>query len=457
VAKGQTPEQKFKRLFDLAHDEAATEHERANATRQWQAWLKKQGKKPIDISSILAQAERDDAAANPQPPPQAAPSVAPIHAFDDPEYNPAMLVEEVIERYVTMAPHVRVILVLWIVATHVYDRFSIAPRILFVSDDPESGKTTALEVARALMLFPNEETFSTGAALRNHLSRGRCSIAVDEADLYDAALRVELLRLWNLGHARGAKHVMMFGGVRTAVSLFAPMAAAGLGRILGAAQRSRTLILRMHPYSAEDAPRLDWWAPAAEGPNSIATRTTELATIYSYLTHCAANWRLDLQPPMPAGIARRAADNFRSLLAVADMCGGDWPKRAREAAVTLASEMNAEEPKTLIVRHGLQLFEQLEAQELEVAHFNRELLRLGDAGFSWLEYRGASGLDAYARPISIDEQGRLLGKAGIHSHPTWPTNLPRAQRRPGDCQRVLRRAEFEAVMNRSSGRRLIRG
>jgi len=37
-------------------------------------------------------------------------------------------------------------------------------------------------------------------------------------------------------------------------------------------------------------------------------------------------------PAMPQGIINRAADNWRPLLAIADVAGGEWPERARKAA-----------------------------------------------------------------------------------------------------------------------------
>jgi hypothetical protein len=125
---GLTPEQRFKKLFDLANDETTTQAERDAAQRKWREWLKRRGKKAIDVSAILAQAERDDAAANPPPPPP--PRAGAPHAFDDPKYDPATLVEQVASKYLVMRPHVRVIYTLWIIATHVHDKFRIAPRVL---------------------------------------------------------------------------------------------------------------------------------------------------------------------------------------------------------------------------------------------------------------------------------------------------------------------------------------
>ena len=59
----------------------------------------------------------------------------------------------------------------------------------------------------------------------------------------------------------------------------------------------------------------------------------------------AARWTADrgselaaADPPMPGGIVNRAADNWRPLLAVAVVAGGDWPDRARRAAVELSAE-----------------------------------------------------------------------------------------------------------------------
>jgi hypothetical protein len=241
----------------------------------------------------------------------------------------------------------------------------------------------------------------------------------------------------------------MVGGQRKLFNLFAPVIAAGLGRILGQAQLSRTFVLGMSQYGAGGAPGFNWWAPADDGPDSAEARKAELDTIYAYLRHCAAKWKLNRQPPMPLGVMRRSADNFRSLLAVADACGGDWPRRAREAAIALIGEMNAEQPKVLILRHGLMLFNHFETDWLEVHRFNRELRNLGAPEFDWNCYRGASGLEMNCRPISISEQGRLLGVAKIRSHSMWPPDVPRSQRRPGDCQRVYRRGEFEEALRRA--------
>ena len=114
---------------------------------------------------------------------------------------------------------------------------------------------------------------------------------------------------------------------------------------------------------------------------------------------------------------------FASLLSVADVCGGDWPRRAREAIVALMNEMTDEQPKVIILRHGLLLFDQLRDRLARGRHFNKELHRLSEPEFDWNRYRGASGLDLDHRPISISEQGRLLARPEFRSHSMWPPGL----------------------------------
>ena len=49
-------------------------------------------------------------------------------------------------------------------------------------------------------------------------------------------------------------------------------------------------------------------------------------------------------PEMPLGVADRDADVWEAPLAIADAAGGDWPARARAAAVALVAESKASSP-----------------------------------------------------------------------------------------------------------------
>ena len=154
VAKKSTPEQTYTKLYRLAHDKAAPEHERESAKRKMAAWLKRHGKTEQDHPEIFTKAAADELAQQPPPPPSDPRDDAP-HPFDDPEFTPAGLVEEIVAKYLTMEPYVRIIYVLYIIFTHVYQRFTIAPRVALVSEDPRFWKKHRLG-SRAASSAPAE-------------------------------------------------------------------------------------------------------------------------------------------------------------------------------------------------------------------------------------------------------------------------------------------------------------
>src|SRR5262249_56880534 len=52
----------------------------------------------------------------------------------------------------------------------------------------------------------------------------------------------------------------------------------------------------------------------------------------------------EARPEMPSGIEDRDADVWEPLLAIADAVGGDWPVRARGAALALVGAARDAEP-----------------------------------------------------------------------------------------------------------------
>jgi hypothetical protein len=434
----KTPAETFAGIFNRFMS-GSTEHERKEGERAMDAWLKRHGKKRIDIQSILAQAAADDAAQQPSPPPSD-PRDAQPHPFEDPRFTPAGVVYGITEKHLAMEPHVRVIYTLYIVATHVYPQFRVIPRLALVSEQPDSGKSVALDVAKCLMLRSNPDVLSTGAAVIDFIDEGPGSIGLDEIDLLDQEARRYILLLWNLGHKRGATRALMVKGKRKRLKLSGPMMAAGLGSFLAAAQLSRTFVLEMQRYTEETKPKREF----------DDEHTEDLDAVYSYLRHWAPRVKLKPYPAMPPGVIARNADNARILLAVADACGTEWGKRAREAIVFLLEKAKAERPEIVMIRHGLAIFDMLEINAIKGTRFDQELKRLDLPDARWTRYRGPSGLDTM-HPITPDERAKLLAMVGIVSkkinppggqaiprlHPRAVPHLRcRAQNRTGDRRRT---------------------
>jgi hypothetical protein len=329
------------------------------------------------------------------------------HPFVDPKFTPVGLVYEAAGKYLFMSEPVRVIYSCWIPYTHVYPQFKIAPRLAFTSEFPGDGKTTALDVARCLVLRPNPEALGTGAAVREFLNEGACTVLLDELDMVDEDARRELLRVWNLGHKFGACYSIKVKGQRVLQNLYAPAAGAGLGGFLGTAQKSRTYLLEMTKFTAATRPPKDF---------NAETNYPDLDAVYSYLRHWSSEVKLNLKPSIPEDLLGRHADNLRGPLSVAEACG--WQRRLCKAIRVLYVRECAERPEILIIRHGLAIFERLDVEQIEYKQFNRELRQLDLPDARWTCFRGVAGFDL-AHPLELNEQGKLLQKVGIETKQLW--------------------------------------
>ena len=427
-----TPAQTFKRIFDTWIHPGTQPGDRANAERKMNAWLKRYKKTQADISGVLAQAAIDEAAAAPSSSSPDPRNTQP-HPFNDPVFTPAGLVQGIIEKYLSMKWYISVIYSLWIVFTHVYTKFEIAPRLALVSEEPDSGKSTARKVASHLVYRPNEEAFGTAAAIREFLDQGPGTILLDELDYLDVDARRKLLKLWNLGHERGAKISLMVKGRRKLVDIHAPILGAGIGDILERTQETRTFRLDMEPYTDETKPERRY------DSGDVA----DLNTVYSYLHNWASTVKLDPNPDT-AGLGRRFADNARGLLAIADSCSPEWGKLARDALMVFSDREKAGQPHFVIIKHGLAIFDAAGLDQamdvISTVQFNRELRLLDLPDARWSRYRGAGGM-AYPHPITVPEQAALLRRKpnAVVSKTHWPGG----KRVRGASLKVYCRGDFE--------------
>src|SRR5262249_43364700 len=117
---------------------------------------------------------------------------------------------------------------LWILHTHVFERFMVTPRLTFMSPVPDCGKTTAMSILEHLAWRPEKSDSITPAAIYYALDQGKRTFLLDELD--NAALvNNGLLRaVINSGHRRGGSVRRFIGGQSKQFSVFALMALAAI-------------------------------------------------------------------------------------------------------------------------------------------------------------------------------------------------------------------------------------
>jgi hypothetical protein len=233
----------------------------------------------------------------------------------------------------------RVAHVLWIGHCWFLDAFDSTPRLAFLSPEPGSGKSRALEVTEPLVPRPVHAVNVSANYLFRKVSdeAGPPTILYDEIDTVfgpKAKENEEIRGLLNAGHRKGAfagRAVVRGTTVGTEeLPAYCAVALAGLDDLPDTIM-TRSVVVRMRRRAPGE--RVEPWRMRINGPDAelLAIRLAEWSNANQHTI--TARW-----PEMPEGIEDRNADVWEALLAVADLAGGDWPERARVAAVTAVTD-----------------------------------------------------------------------------------------------------------------------
>jgi hypothetical protein len=292
---------------------------------------------------------------------------------------------------------------LWIAHTWFMDSWESTPRIAFLSPEPGSGKSRALEVTEPLVPRPVHAVNTTPAYLFRKVSdeAGPPTILYDEIDTVfgpKAKDNEDVRGMLNAGHRRGAVAGRCVTKGRTVVTeelpAYCAVALAGLNDLPDTI-RTRSVIVRMRRRAPGE--RVEPWRHRINGPEADPI-AKDLARWAETSTDLLA-W-----PDMPVGIDDRDADVWEPLLAIADLAGGDWPPRARRAAVALVAAAAVDDKQSL----GIQLLADLrtvfgDAEVMATEAILGELRKLEES--PWGDLRGkeldARGLASRLRKYEV--------------------------------------------------------
>ena len=292
---------------------------------------------------------------------------------------------------------------LWDAHAHLLDCFDSTPRLAFLSPEPGSGKSRALEIVETLV----PRAVATVNASPNALFRlveadeGRPTLLFDEIDTVfgpKAGDNEPVRGFLNSGYRRIGTMLRCVGdGANQTVqrfSSFCAVAMAGLGSLPDTIL-TRSVIIRMRKRAPNE--RVEPYRQRInerEG-HALRDRLAKWAdTVREQVT--------DAWPELPEGVTDRPADVWEPLLAVADAAGGDWPRRARAACLELVHAAQDDDEASLGVRLLTDLRDTVfcGADRMPTAVILEILWSLDDAPWSDLD----------GRPINARTLAKLLGQ-----------------------------------------------
>jgi Protein of unknown function (DUF3631) len=340
-------------------------------------------------------------------------------------YNVLNLVDGLLEKYVGFTPAQRMATALWTLHSYVFDQYDVTPRLALLSPARRCGKTTLLLLLETLVNQADRIDNVSAAAIYHMLGEALLTptILLDEGDnlglLNDPVLRTVM----NSGHRRGGYIRRMGARYPT----FAPLAVAAIG-LLPLPLMDRCVIINLVRRPLDAPPLLRLNISDIEFIDAMEHLRMEIRK-------WAQNCKLDQDPPMPANLVDRAADNWRILFAIADDLGRG--EEARAAALELNAGRTDDDIAILAMYDIREIFnaqrtDRLSSKDLITALHNTE-------NGMWLEYRGNNDNEP-ARALTQPALARLLRPFGIQPRTVWSLG-GRDQR--GPSLRGYYREQFE--------------
>jgi hypothetical protein len=311
-------------------------------------------------------------------------------------------VAQFVRTYVVLGEHEVTAVALWVFHTHAFDATETTPYLQVYSAEKRSGKSQLLEVLLQLVAKPWRAITPTEAVVFRKIAEPRPTLLLDEYDaIYGpkAAHHEGLRALLNAGFRVGMTVPRCVGdGSKMRVvdfEVFCPKALAGLGDLPDTvADRSIPIELRRRKRSETVAGFR--FRDAAHAAEPLRTALAELAEE-------SLDTLAEARPVTPEQLSDRAADIWEPLLAIADAAEGDWPRRAREAALYLSDRTAREDAS-----RGVQLLGDVRAvfngeDRLASAELVRRLNEIETS--PWGGWNRGLGLDARGLALLVKGYG----------------------------------------------------
>jgi putative DNA primase/helicase len=233
-------------------------------------------------------------------------------------------------QHLVVSSHEAVAISLWTVLTYFTDNVDILPLLLFTSPEKRCGKTLALEISQNLVRRPLMASNISAAATFRVIDKYHPTLLIDEADTF-LGQKDELRGVINSGHRRSSAFVIRCEGDDSEpreFSTWCPKAIALIGRMADTLE-DRAIAIKLRRKSPQE--------------RVARFQLHKMGKDLDILRRCIVRFANDnaeavkhSDPIVPNQLNDRAQDNWRPLLAIADIAGGEWPELARAAALQIS-------------------------------------------------------------------------------------------------------------------------
>jgi antitoxin (DNA-binding transcriptional repressor) of toxin-antitoxin stability system len=268
--------------------------------------------------------------------------------------------ERFLRRYVVFASSAQAVTAtLFAEHTHAFEAAEVTPYLHVTSAEKRSAKTLLLDLLQLLARKPLLSANSSVAALFRSIDDPAPTVLFDEVqELFgrkaDEGQR-ELRAVLNAGYRVGGNVRRCVGEGAAMVAadfpVFCPKVLAGTGT-LPDMLADRCIPIRLKRKARDAAVQRFRRRDAIADADRLRARLAGWAAT-------AAKLLADARPELPEALNDRQQDIWEPLLAIADAAGGDWPQRARAAAIELhGGEVTDDSVGVLLLRHVRETFEQ---------------------------------------------------------------------------------------------------
>lgn len=303
---------------------------------------------------------------------------------------------DAIQAYVVLPPHSCMVAALWILHTYLLDSFQVSPRLAINSPMRRCGKTTLLDVLGCLVFKPLSAANVSTAVVFRVVEAHRPTLLIDEGDSF-LKKNEELRGVLNSGHRRGGTVLRNVGDEHEprAFATYSAMAIALIGR-LPETLHDRSVVVNLKRRTPDETVR--------------SFRLDRAGHLHD-LQRKAMRWTMDnkkkvteIDPDIPEGIYNREADNWRPLLAIADVAGGRWVELSREALRQSHLEDDEDSRLGMLLGDIRSIFAEQGTDRMFSMDLMNQLIWI--EGRPWADY-------SYGKPITQNQLARMLKPLGV--------------------------------------------